>query len=210
MRSTLVSAALAGCVLAAVSGLGSVANAATVSCPGTAGTGDREFALTTATAATCIASGPGNINANADAINLLGYVSIDKSDNTDDYVGVDGELSVTGTGALSGSFSFTAPAGYFNFVLGLKSGNGPLDPDWVAFLLPAGILSGTWEILTGSQSLSHANLYAQLCPRGGCGNNQDPPGPVPLPGAVWLMGTVLAGSAGIRRWRNRKARNVVA
>jgi hypothetical protein len=212
MRSTLVTAALAGCVLAAVSGLGTGANAATVSCPGTAATTDREFSVTTAglTTATCIASDEGNINGNGDAVNGLGYVTIDKSDNTTAYVGVDAELTITGTGALSGNFSFTAPAGYFNFVLGLKSGEGQLNPDWVAFLLPAGILSGTWAILTGNQSLSHANLYAQACPRGVCGNDQDPPNPVPLPGAVWLMGTVLAGSAGIRRWRNRKARNVVA
>ena len=62
MRSTLVSAALAGCVLAAVSGLGTGANAATVSCPGTAGTGDREFAVTTGRTVTCVASGPGNVD----------------------------------------------------------------------------------------------------------------------------------------------------
>ena len=30
------------------------------------------------------------------------------------------------------------------------------------------------------------------------------PSPVPLPGAVVLMGTVLAGSAGLARWRKRQ------
>lgn len=206
MRSTLVSAALAGCVLAAVSGLGTGANAATVSCPGTVGTGDREFALTTATAATCVASGPGNVD--NDYTLPAGYVLLDKSDDTNAYAGgVDGELAITGVSTLSGSFTITPPGGFFNFLLALKSGEGQLDPDWAVFSLPAGIIAGTWAILNGNQSLSHANLYAQACPRGICGNDQDPPGPVPIPGAVWLMGTVLAGSAGIRRWRNRKARN---
>ena len=28
----------------------------------------------------------------------------------------------------------------------------------------------------------------------------------PLPGALWLLGTVLAGGAGVGRWRRRKAK----
>lgn len=205
MRPILAFAALAGCVLAVVSGLASGANAATVSCPGTALGGDREFTLNTATAATCLATGTKNINANGDAINSLGYLSIDKSDNSTVYEGVDGELSITLTSAGTGSFQITPPAGYYHFVLALKSGAGQLDPVWAAFLLPAGVFSGDWTI--SANGYSHANLYGQACPGGVCGNNQDPPGPVPLPGAVWLMGTVLAGTAGVARWRKRRARN---
>ena len=49
---------------------GSSAYAATVSCPGTDATTDREFGLTTAVAAICLPiSGSGNINGNSDAIN---------------------------------------------------------------------------------------------------------------------------------------------
>jgi hypothetical protein len=33
-----------------------------------------------------------------------------------------------------------------------------------------------------------------------------PPVATPLPGAVWLFGTVLAGGAGFGRWRKRKAK----
>jgi hypothetical protein len=39
------------------------------------------------------------------------------------------------------------------------------------------------------------------CPPGG-------PGQTPLPAAIWLFGTVLAGGAGVNRWRKRKAKNV--
>ena len=64
--SALRTAAVAAAVM-----FGSSAFAATVSCPGTAVTTDREFGLTTAVAATCLASGSGNINGNGDAINNL-------------------------------------------------------------------------------------------------------------------------------------------
>ena len=37
-----------------------------------------------------------------------------------------------------------------------------------------------------------------------------PPGPVPLPGALVLMGSALAGSAGFATWRKRRARGAAA
>ena len=61
--------ALRAAVLAAAVMFGSSAFAATVSCPGTDATTDREFGLTTAVAASCLPSGSGNINGNGDAIN---------------------------------------------------------------------------------------------------------------------------------------------
>jgi hypothetical protein len=171
------------------------ANAAVVTlCPGTPQITDREFSITTSAGATCIGSSSGNINGNGDAINALGYVTIDKSDNATVYVGADGELTLTGAGTLSGTFSFSPPAGYQKFVLAFKSGQGNLDPDWVAFLLPAGVLSGSWNILSGTQELSHANLY------GIAGVAQ-----TPIPGALWLMGSVLAGWLGVGRWRQSRA-----
>lgn len=36
-------------------------------------------------------------------------------------------------------------------------------------------------------------------------NDDVPPPTTPLPAAVWLLGTVLAGGAGVSRWRKRKA-----
>ena len=167
------------------------ASAVTVSCPGTVITTDREFSLSTSSASTCLATGTGNINGNGDTINNLGYVTIDKSDNTTLYVGVDGELTISGTGGLSGSFSFTPVAGYSNYVLALKSGEGQIDPDWAAFLLPAGVTSGDWAITAGSQTLSHANLYAQISA-------------IPLPAGIWLLGTVVAGGLGFGARHRRK------
>src|SRR5262245_43638101 len=89
-------------VAVALCGLSMRANAAVVFCPGTPQLTDREFSLTTSVAATCIGSNMGNLNGNGDAVNALGYVTIDKSDNATAYVGVDGELTFTGTGGLSG------------------------------------------------------------------------------------------------------------
>ena len=190
-------------IIAGVVMFGSSVYAATVSCPGTAATTDREFTLTTAVAATCLAFGAGNIDGNGDAINSLGYLTVDKSDNTTAYVGIDGEItSLTGVSGLSGHFTITDPAGYKNFVFALKSGEGRLDPDWVAFLLAPGTTSGDWAITVGSQTLSHANLYAQACGDAGCPANEI--GHTPIPGALWLFGTVIAGGTGFGRWRKKR------
>lgn len=168
------------------------ANAAPVSvdCPGTASTADREFTITTDPGtAICLAYAPGNINGNNDAINQLGYVTIDKSDDNTNGIAPNA-LSSSGslTSGLSGDFSFTAPAGYTNFVIAFKSGQGQLNPDWAAFSLHNGVTSGDWAI-SGSQALSHVNLYAQV---------------VPVPAAVWLFGSGLLGLVGVAR---RKIRN---
>ena len=99
-----------------------------------------------------------------------------------------------------------------SLALGLKDGNlgdipgGKLK--WAVFSLAA--LTGTWSIYkedgTLSASLSHAVLYGIACPDTGC---PQPPnsgsGEVPIPAAIWLLGSVIAGSAGVGRWR-RKSR----
>jgi hypothetical protein len=187
--------ALRTAVVAAAVMFGSSAYAVTVSCPGTDATTDREFGLDTAVAATCLTKGSGNINGNNDFINQLGYVSIDKTGNDDAFVGVDGEITITGD-PNSGHFTLALPAGYENFVLALKSGNGQLDPDWVAFLLAPGTTEGDWTI--SDQGLSHAILYAQLS------TENEKVSENPIPGALWLFGTVIAGGAGYSRWRKRR------
>ena len=194
--------ALRAAVLAAVM-FGSSALAATVSCPGTAATTDREFGLTTAVAATCLSiSGSGNINGNGDAINNFSFdgatfLTVDKSDTDNTFVGVDGEITITGD-PNSGHFTLALPAGYKNFILALKSGSGTLDPDWVAFLLAPGTTEGDWTI--SSQGFSHAILYAQLSPANENVNVSENP----IPGALWLFGTVIAGGAGYSRWRKKR------
>jgi hypothetical protein len=160
---------------------GATAQAAT--CPSVPSPGDRVFTLTTSPDSTCLAFGPGNLSGNNDAVNQLGYITLDKSDDTTSGV-LEGILTFTPpTSGLSGTFSFTPNPGYTNYVVALKSGEGQADPDWAAFSLVNGVTSGSWSI-SGRQELSHANLYAQL---------------VPLPGAVLLFGSALAGLAWMRR-----------
>lgn len=161
-----------------------VANAVPVSvmCPGSIITTDREFTITTDPgSAVCLASAPGNISGNNDAINQLGYITLDKTDDLTSGAVPQSLTATPPTSGLSGTFSFTAPAGYTNFVIAFKSGQGILDPDWAAFTLPSGVTSGSWAI-SGSQQLSHVNLYAQ----------------VPVPAAAWLFGSAL-GLAGLMR-----------
>lgn len=179
----------------------------TTLCPGTAATTDREFTVTTAApGASCFAFGAGNISGNPNGANpdpLFGFLStafgsghvlIDKDDGLG---GVDGLLSSTGNGALSGSWSFllpTAPAGYLwtNLVVAFKSGTAQLNPDWAAFLLPSGVTSGSWSIANGRQSLSHVNLYGQLAP-------------IPVPAAGFLLAGALGAAAMVRRRRRKTA-----
>ena len=56
----------------------------------------------------------------------------------------------------------------------------------MAFLLSAGTLSGSWSF-SGSQSLSHAAIY---------GGTRDDQLVVPIPAAVWLLGSGLLGLLG--------------
>ena len=139
------------------------AHAVAVNCPGTAVTTDREFTLTTDVASICLASGTSNINGNGDPINNIapGYLTLDKSDDGLVYLGTLDELTVTGIGTTSGMWSFVAPDGFSSFVLALKSGEGQLNPDWAASQLADGTTSGSWSV-SGSQNLSHMNLYAHV------------------------------------------------
>lgn len=197
-----------------------VASAATVSCGGPASNTVREFTLNTTPSSTCLASGTGNISGNPSGGNAdpifgiwnstygTNLTLIDKSDDTVSGVGPNALTAVIGSlvTGLSGSFSFllpAAPAGqvWTDLVIAFKSGSGmytggqgrpvPIVPEWAAFVLPAGVTSGSWTI-SGQQALSHVNLYGRLV-------NAPPPPPIPLPASGLLLVTGLAALAIKRR-----------
>ena len=194
MKKFLQAAALTALV-AAGSGGSTVASAATVNCPGTVVVTDREFTLDTSLASTCLATGVGNINGNNDAINALGYVTLDKSDDATTGL-FPLAMSIVGSGTTGGTFSISGIVGFSSLVIAFKSGRGQLDPDWAAFKLAAGVLSGTWSI--SQQSLSHVNLYGI--------KDSISIDPIPVPAGIILMLSGLAGLAGLARMRKASSK----
>jgi hypothetical protein len=195
---------VAGMAVVAVIAVGTMtADAASiaVSCPGTASTTDRAVTVTTNTgAAACLVFGTGNIDGNNDPINHLGYVTLDTSDDATTGA-LPGSLTVTPLpSGRSGSFSISAP-GYTNWVVAFKSGEGTLDPDWAAFVLPAGGFSGSWSI-SGPQRLSDVDLYGVL-------SSVQLPLAVPLPSATSLLLSSIATMALIGKRRQSHLRSSV-
>jgi hypothetical protein len=178
--------------------LAGAAGAATVKtyCPGTSGAGDREFTVTIEgpDAAGCVLWGSGNTDIPANEAAILAEVSpailLDKSDGASLVPGV--EILVTGVKSLSGLWEILVPTGFTltNAFIALKSGEGQLDPDFALFSIPDGILSGSWSIDAGNQSLSHISLYGTLVPA-----------TVPVPAAGLLLIGALGGLAALRRRR---------
>jgi hypothetical protein len=119
-------------------------------------------------------------------------------------------ISLTSGFQTDGTFSFN-PAGLTNIKIGfqLNTIGGSIDPnpDWFIFNLPVGTGSGGFDAdfaLTAngfelpSDPISFVVLYGTL------GGSQG--GETPIPGAVWLLGSVLGGGIGVRKWRSRKAK----
>jgi hypothetical protein len=189
-----------GCAVA-VAVLTSAANAASVSslsfdaCDGPYEDGNgpvepdtRSFTVTLDGGATCVAAGYGNLQgsqAEADAY-LPGYTYIEKNEGSDSgWINL-----VTGLTGDTGTITFD-PSIWSNFTslaIGLKSGAGQYDPDWVIFTITGGDTTIDWSISpTQAGGLSHVNLYGI---RGG---------DVPVPGTLGLLGLGLAGLGMVRR-----------
>ena len=171
----------------------------TAVCPGTSDTGDREFTLVANSelaplgdaTVTCFDFGTGNLN--DDEFSDPPWVLLDK-DN--DSAGIcESCLTVTGISATFGTFTISsgAWASYPTLLIGFKTGEGQLDPDWAAFKLTGGITGGNWSV-SGQQALSHANLWGS--DEGGTTIQE-----VPEPTTLFLLGTGLVGTARLARRR---------
>jgi hypothetical protein len=117
----------------------------------------------------------------------------------------------TGAGTQSGTWAVANFTNVLDAMLIVKAGN-----QFAAYFLNTAFTSGIWGtlgLLVGSgqtPNVSHIALYEVAC--GGttgisCPSNQ---GTTPLPGAVWLFGTVLAGGAGFGQWRKRRKAAAIA
>ena len=99
--------------------------------------------------------------------------------------GVDG----TAQGSFAGPLVFSVDGLNFNNFIQSTGG----DPNTFFALDVLGNVTGR----TGLVGFAGLSVEEQ------CTNCENPPG-TPIPGAVWLFGTVLAGGAGYGRWRKRK------
>jgi hypothetical protein len=190
------------------------ANAASATCNGGGGFGSIFVDITTTTGTpSCDSFGNGTV------LNTLGDAKLSKVlDTTQVSVNGTPTLNVTfappilGVPNTDGTFTFNT-AGFTNFFIGFQLNNQNIgfipdpNPDWFVFSL-AGITSGNGTFdadlhIVGpidltSDSIDYVVLYGETTTRGGNDST------TPVPGALWLFGSVLGGGLGFRRWRSRR------
>jgi hypothetical protein len=151
----------------------------------------------------------GSSDSNSIPLTLAGYDLLDKFGESATGEQAPGALNIVETSEGVGTFSIGLVDDFFNLVLAMKDGNNT-SPKILYFALGPGILGGNWTIeewVNGAfnkyKGFSSAVLFGQACPDGGCPDDAN--SPVPLPGAVWLFGSALAGLGflGMRRRRKR-------
>jgi hypothetical protein len=192
--------------LALAAGIGAMSDATAATCPSVPGTnlGDKIFTVSTSPDSSCLTFGTGNINGNNDAVNNFTtfngskFVTLDNTDENNNTK--EGALTNSQFSGAQGSFSIdlNKTQGYTDLVLALKAGNNGGGPTWAAFLISS--LVGTWSIqeLTDNgckkeliclkgKDISHAILYGQEV------THTPPIDPVPLPPALILFASALAG-----------------
>jgi hypothetical protein len=171
-------------------------------------------------AISCYAAGEGNdLNTSPDP--FAGYSMLDVINLPKDATGnipndaVSGEI---GNGSLSltynpgassdGTVSFASSLlnTWNTFLISFKTGVGQRNPDWAAFLISGPYAAAVAQIVASYNinpdnqggGLSHVSLWGRMAPPGGNGTE------TPLPGALVLFATGLAG-AGVIRWRRQRA-----
>jgi len=155
--------------------------------------------LSTDVGSTCFAAGIGNgdnLGGGGDPIAALGYEILGTSSSS-------GDLLFSFTGTTGGTFSFTPNGQYEHFIIGFQATAASPKPDHFAFALAELITSGSWSIAgAGANVITGAYLYGQLA--------EVVATPVPVPAALILFGSALAGFFGFGRLRARFSRSAVA
>ncbi len=167
------------------------------------------IAVTVATGSpTCVASGNGTV-LNTGSDTFLSQVL----DTT--QIGVNNTPALNVSFSLNpllshsdGTFSFLT-TGFDSFMIGFqlndtRANGNPGDivnPDWFIIGLPDPAGSGTFDGdlffgLLPSDAIKYAVLYGVAA--------GPSPNSTPLPGTIWLLGTVLAGAAGFKKFGKRK------